>query len=77
MKIIHTRNIRELKSFIGKINFLRRFIPNLTELLRNITKMLKKDFEIKWSIEDKYSFDIVKHALTKAAILTIPNFTKD
>jgi hypothetical protein len=28
-KIDHPRNIKELQFFIGKINFLRRFIPNL------------------------------------------------
>ena len=39
-KLDHPRNIKELQSFIGKINFLRRFIPNLVELLRNITNML-------------------------------------
>jgi len=47
LKIDHPRNIKELQSFIGKINFLRRFIPNLAELLRNITNMLKKYTKIK------------------------------
>jgi hypothetical protein len=65
-KIDHPRNIKELQSFIGKINFLRRFIPNLAELLRNITNMLKKDTKIKWTIEEKHSFDQVKQALTQA-----------
>ena len=46
-KVEHPRNIKELQSFIGKINFLRRFIPNLAEILRNITNMLKKDTKIK------------------------------
>jgi hypothetical protein len=52
-KLEHPRNIKELQSFIGKINFLRRFIPNLAELLRNITNMLKKDTKIKWDFESK------------------------
>ena len=42
LKISHPRSLKELQSFIGKINFLRRFIPNLAELLRNITNMLRK-----------------------------------
>jgi hypothetical protein len=33
LKIEHPRNLKELQSFIGQINFLRRFIPNLAELL--------------------------------------------
>jgi hypothetical protein len=63
-KLEHPRNIKELQSFIGKINFLRRFIPNLVELLRNITNMLKKDTKIKWDTESKQSFEQFKHALT-------------
>ena len=51
LQISHPRNIKELQSFIGKINFLRRFIPNLVELLRNITNMLKKEQGVKWTLE--------------------------
>jgi hypothetical protein len=76
-KLEHPRNIKELQSFIGKINFLRRFIPDLAELLRNITNMLKKDTKIKWNIESTQSFEQVKHALTQAPVLISPDFTKD
>ena len=76
-KLEHPRNIKELKSFIRKINFLRRFIPNLAELLMNITNMLKNDTKIKWDIESKQSFEQVKHALTQVPILISPDFTKD
>jgi hypothetical protein len=76
-KLEHPINIKELESFIGRINFLRRFIPNLVELLRNITNMLKKDVKIKWDSESKQSFEQVKRALTEAPILISPNFTKD
>jgi len=60
LKIEHPRNLKELQSFIGKINFLRRFIPNLAELLQNITNMLKKDAKIKWDLESRKSFEQVK-----------------
>ena len=76
LKISPPRKIKELQSFIGKIIFLRIFFPNLTELIRKITNMLKKDFEIKWSIEARKYFDMVKHALTKAPVLISPDFTK-
>ena len=51
LQINHPRNIKELQYFIGKIDFLRRFIPNLAELLRNITNMLKKEGGVKWTLE--------------------------
>jgi len=76
-KLDHPRNIKELQSFIGKINFLRRFIPNLVELPRNITNMLKKDTKIRWNTKSKLSFEQVKHALTEASVLISPDYTKD
>ena len=60
LQINHPRNIKELQYFIGNINFLRRFIPNLAELLRYITNMLKKEIRVKWTIEAKKSFELVK-----------------
>eukprot|EP00253_Pinus_taeda_P004921 PITA_04921 len=43
LQVPHPRNIKELQSFLAKINFLRRFIPNLAELIRLLKNMLKKD----------------------------------
>jgi hypothetical protein len=77
LKLDHPRNLKELQSFIGKINFLRRFIPNLAELLRNITNMLKKDAKVKWDSKSRQSFEQVKHAITEAPVLISPDFTKD
>ena len=37
------RSKRDIQSFLGKINFVRRFIPNFFELVKHITVMLKKD----------------------------------
>ena len=76
MQINHPRNIKELQCFIGKINFLRRFIPNLAELLRNITNMLKRETGVKWTIEAKKSFELVKQALTQTPVLISPDFNK-
>ena len=70
-------NKKEVQSFIGKVNFLRRFIIDCTEKMMNITKMLRKGSEIKWSLEAKKSFEEIKDALTKAPVLISPNFEKD
>jgi hypothetical protein len=37
------RNKKSIQSFIGKIKFLRRFIPNFAKIIKYITDMLKKD----------------------------------
>lgn len=77
MKFDPPRNKKEVQSFVGRINFWRRFIPNLTKILRAITNMLRKDNEIKWNAEVKRSFSEVKEALPCAPVLISPNYTKD
>ena len=42
LQISHPRSLKELQSFIGKINFLRRFIPNLAKLLKKLQTCLGK-----------------------------------
>ena len=35
------RSRKEIQSFLGKVNFVRRFIPNFAEVVKSITNMLK------------------------------------
>ena len=39
-KLSIPRSKRDIQSFLGKINFVRRFIPNFSELVKHITSML-------------------------------------
>ncbi len=66
-----------VQSFLGKINFVRRFIPNFAELVKHITSMLKKGLEIKWTDASRSSFEAIKQAIMEAPILISPNYTKD
>lgn len=71
------RNRKEIQSFNGKINFLKRFIRNLAEYLKEMTNMLKKDSEVKWPLEANKSFHVVKLALSSTPILISPYHTLD
>ena len=73
----HPRNIKELQAFLGKINFLRRFIPNLAELIRLLNNMLKKDSKVKWTVEANQAFEGIKLALTQTPVLTNPQFDRE
>ena len=50
------RNKKEVQVFLGRINFLRRFIPNYVQIVRHITDMLKKNNELNWSQESREAF---------------------
>jgi hypothetical protein len=71
------RSKKEVQSFLGKVNFLRRFIPNLNEIIKNIANMINKGSEIKWTHEDRKFFEDIKVALIKAPVLASLNFEKD
>eukprot|EP00253_Pinus_taeda_P030501 PITA_30501 len=58
------------------MNFLRRFVPNLTEHLREITNMLKKDSQVRWMEEAVKYFNLVKLALSSTPVLVSPDYTQ-
>jgi ribonuclease HI len=71
------RSKKEVQAFLGKINFLRRFVSNFAELVKHITTMLRKGNEVKWTIEPRESFVQIKKALTEAPVLISPDYSKD
>jgi hypothetical protein len=71
------RNRKEIQSFLGKNNFLRRFIPNFIEIVKLITYMLKKDNEVKWTTEAKASFERIKKVIGEAPVLASPDYMKE
>jgi hypothetical protein len=71
------RNVKEIQLFLGKINFLRRFILNFAEIVKLITDMLKKNNEVKWTAEAKAAFARIKKVISEAPILANPDYLKD
>ena len=55
---------------------MRKFIPSFAKILMDITDMLRKDHEIKWTIGAKKSFKDIKQAISKAPVLINPYFEK-
>ncbi len=70
------RNKKEIQAFLGKINFLRRFNPNYSEIVNDMTNMLRKDHEVKWIVLSRYTFDQIKKATSEAPTFASPDYTK-
>ena len=43
--------IRELKSFLGRVSYIRRFVPGLASVMCGLSKLLKKGTEFTWGTE--------------------------
>ena len=75
-KIECPRNKKEIQSFLGTVNFLRKFVSNFAEILREVTNMLKKENQVKWTAKAKQSFQMVKDVISKAPVLASPDCSK-
>lgn len=60
---------QELQSFLGSINFLSTFIPNLAKKTFLMKSLLKKDIRYVWTSDMQKEFDIVKKAVATAMTL--------
>ena len=47
--IVFPHNKKDMQSFLGKINFMRRFISDFAEIVKPLQEMIKKDFNFKWT----------------------------
>jgi hypothetical protein len=76
-KLSLPRSKKDIQSFLGTINFIRRFITNFAELTKHITCMLRKNSEVRWTEEAKHSFNAIKEAIITTPVLISPNFDKE
>ena len=63
------RNIQELRSFLGLLNYYGRFIPNLASILHPLNALLRRDSEWVWSKECNQAFELAKEKLVSADVL--------
>ena len=40
--------VRELKSFLGRISYIRRFVLGLASIINGLSKLLKKEVKFIW-----------------------------
>jgi len=77
-KIVAPTNKSELQSLIGKINFIRRFISNLSGRTRAFSPLLKlkADQEFVWGKEQQLALDEIKNYLAHPPVLVPPQHGK-
>ena len=62
----------EVMSFLGRLNYISRFIAQLTTTCEPIFKLLKKDAAIKWTSECQNAFEKIKEYLANPLVLVPP-----
>lgn len=71
------QNKVELQRFLGMINFLGKYIPNLSEKTHPLRELLRKENEFVWTVDQQQSFENLKALVSQAPVLAFydPNKT--
>ena len=63
------KNVKELQSFLGSVNYLSKFIPHLSSFRKQLQDLLKSSNEFVWlKVHDK-AFKTLKNAIVKDVTL--------
>ena len=71
----HPENQKQLKSFLGAIQYLAKFLPRLSETTDRLRKLLKKDSVWNWGKQQEEDFNNIKEMLTEEPCLA--HYAKD
>ena len=63
------RTEKEVRGFLGRLNYIARYISHLTATCEPIFKLLKKGQAVKWNDDCQYAFDKIKDYLQEPPIL--------
>ena len=69
LKLDSPKNTKELKSFLGAIQYMAKFLPKLSEQTDRLRKLLKKNETWNWGEEQQKGFEKAKQMLTEGPCL--------
>jgi hypothetical protein len=77
-EVVPPTNLKESQSLLGKINFARRFISNLSQKVLPFSPLLriKKDQKFVWGDEQQKAFDEIKQYMKEPPVLVPPQLNK-
>ncbi|CAB1105069.1 unnamed protein product [Ectocarpus sp. CCAP 1310/34] len=77
------RCLKDLRSVLGVVNFVRRFIPDYAEITNPLVELTRKEYATKsrfvkaWNKSHDASFAHLKRLLTSAPVLHFPDFDRE
>ncbi|MBW0474144.1 hypothetical protein O181_013859 [Austropuccinia psidii MF-1] len=68
------KNIKEIKSFLGLATYYRNHIRKYSHITSSVYKLCSKDVVFEITKERRDAYDRIKHELTNAPVLILPDF---
>lgn len=70
------KNKTDVQSFLGCINYYRKFIPEISNRSFHLTNLTKDKSNFQWSKEAEQEFNDLKQALVEKPCLSLPDMSK-
>ena len=67
---------KEVRSFVGMINYYRDMWIRRSEILSPLTKLCSKGVKFKWTDEQQKAFELIKRLVSQEILLAYPNFNE-
>jgi len=67
------RNVRELRQFLGLMNYFKRFICSYSAITSPLRLLLQKDTPVEFGPDQQETFEILKDKLCRSHILVYPD----
>ncbi|KAL5258791.1 hypothetical protein ACHWQZ_G009300 [Mnemiopsis leidyi] len=67
------KNVDQLVSFLGAVNYYRRYLPNMSSIIAPLDRLRAKGVQWKWSTEEQRAFRKLKDLLCSNNVLTFYN----
>ena len=65
-------NLKDLRSFLGAMNFYRRHCKNFTFSSAPLSELLKKNVKWRWGVEEQKAFQELKDKIASMEVLGVP-----
>ncbi|GMF30837.1 unnamed protein product [Phytophthora fragariaefolia] len=75
-RIALPRNRKELRRFLGMINYYRDMVPNKTTLCKPLYRFTSSKVPFTWLLSDTSAFQAIQRAFAEAVLLSFPDFEK-
>ena len=67
------KNVSELISFLGAANYYRRYLPNLSTIIKPLDELRGKNVKWRWTEVEQKAYDQLKKLLCSDRVLTLYN----
>ena len=75
-KIAEPKTCKELKQFIGMVNYYRDMWICRSHVLAPLTALTSSEVKFVWTDKERKAFNVMKQILSKDTLLAYPDFSK-